>query len=264
LINALQSHRKKCLICGTIGIAAVQYPGGTTLYSLSHLGIDEQSRGGFRSNIGRGTPGMFLPLIIIDEVLMLTPWVANKVSLTLQSISGYERIQFGGKRILFVGDLLQLRPIVPDFSIPVVYRLITRLPYWGSFRKFQIQQPMGAPDPSWATFLLSVAKGKINEIEDWRELQRRSHVFVTKEISAAHDFFCDRLEPRGPFPFDCQWICATNKLVNRINHHLQQWTTQDARPFGIISAFTQLIKPLSNCPGLREAQQIDFIKKIVT
>jgi hypothetical protein len=75
-------------------------------------------------------------LIIIDEVSMLTPWVANKVSLTLQSISGYERIRFGGKRILFVGDLLQLPPIVPDFSMPVAYRLITRLPHQSSIRKF--------------------------------------------------------------------------------------------------------------------------------
>jgi hypothetical protein len=77
LINALQSHRKKGFICGTIGIAAVEYPGGTTLHSLFRLGIDEQSRGGFRSNIGRDTPlGRYIlasHLIIIDEVSMLTP-----------------------------------------------------------------------------------------------------------------------------------------------------------------------------------------------
>jgi Cdc6-like AAA superfamily ATPase len=41
LINALQSQRDKCLICRTTGIAAVQYPGGTTLHSLFCLGIDE-------------------------------------------------------------------------------------------------------------------------------------------------------------------------------------------------------------------------------
>jgi hypothetical protein len=37
LINALQSHRKQCLICGTTGIAAVQYPDGMTLHSLFAL-----------------------------------------------------------------------------------------------------------------------------------------------------------------------------------------------------------------------------------
>jgi MoxR-like ATPase len=77
LINALQSHRKKCLICGTTGIAIVQYPSGTTLHSLFRLGIDEQSRGSFCSNMGRGPPLaryiLAADLIIIDEVSMLTP-----------------------------------------------------------------------------------------------------------------------------------------------------------------------------------------------
>jgi hypothetical protein len=79
---------------------------------------------------------------------------------------------------------------------------------------------MRASDPSWAIFLLSVAKGKTNKIQDWRELQRRFHVSVTKDISTAHDFFYDGLEPHDPFPFDRQWICATSKLVHQINHHL--------------------------------------------
>jgi hypothetical protein len=56
LINALHLRGKKCLICGATAIAAVQYPGGTTLRSLFHLGIDEHSTSGFRSNIGRDTP----------------------------------------------------------------------------------------------------------------------------------------------------------------------------------------------------------------
>jgi hypothetical protein len=79
---------------------------------------------------------------------------------------------------------------------------------------------MRAPDPSCAPFFFSVAKGKTNEIQNWRELQRRFHVFVTKEISAAHDLFCDGLEPRDPFSLDRQWICATNKPVNQTKHHL--------------------------------------------
>jgi hypothetical protein len=97
------------LICGTTGIAAVQYLGGTTLHSLSRLGIDEQSRGvsvQISDTVLRWPDISADDLIIIDEVSMLTPWVANRVSLALQSMYGYERIQFGGKRILFVGDLL--------------------------------------------------------------------------------------------------------------------------------------------------------------
>jgi citrate lyase alpha subunit len=52
--------------------------------------------------------------------------------------------------------------------------------------------------------------------------------------------------------------------VNQISHHSQQWTTQEAQSFGIVSAVTELIKPLPNCPRLSEVQQIDFIEKIDT
>jgi hypothetical protein len=88
-------------------------------------------------------------------------------------------------------------------------------------RNFQAQHPMGAPDPSWPTFSLSVAKGKTHAIQDWTELNNCFHVLGTKDIGIAHDFFCDRLEPRDPFPHDRQWICVTNKLVNQNNLHLQ-------------------------------------------
>jgi hypothetical protein len=57
LIKTLQSHGEKCLICGTTAIAALQYPGKTTLGSFSRLGIDQQFAGSLRSNIGRGASG---------------------------------------------------------------------------------------------------------------------------------------------------------------------------------------------------------------
>jgi hypothetical protein len=91
LINGFQCHCKKCLIYRTTGTTTVQYSGGTIVHSLVRLGIGEQSRGGFHSNIGRNIPLaryiLAADLIIIDEVLTLTPWVVNRVSLTLRSIS---------------------------------------------------------------------------------------------------------------------------------------------------------------------------------
>jgi hypothetical protein len=50
--------------------------------------------------------------------------------------------------------------------------------------------------------------------------------------------------------------------VNQVNHDLQDWRSQKAHILDIVSAFTQLINPLSNCPGLSETQQIDFIERI--
>jgi hypothetical protein len=96
LINALQVCGKSCLICSTTGIAPVQYRGGTTLHSLFRLEIDEQSTRSFCSNIGRGTLLaryiLAADLIIVDEVSLLSPLVANRVSMTLQSISANNQI----------------------------------------------------------------------------------------------------------------------------------------------------------------------------
>jgi GTPase SAR1 family protein len=141
LIKELQStYRKNCLICATTGIAAVQYPGGTTIHSLFRLGIDEEVQGSFRCNIGRNRIEarhlLRADLIIIDEVSMLTPWVANRVSVTLQSISVHSTRLFGGKTLFFVGDLFQIPPVVKNFSMPVVYRLITHSADWSLMKNF--------------------------------------------------------------------------------------------------------------------------------
>jgi hypothetical protein len=141
---------------------------------------------------------------------------------------------------------------------------MTRLPYWSSIRKFQLEEPIRARDLAWAAFLLSIAKGKAHDIQNWRELRTRFHVIVTGKIDVARDCLCSELEPDDPFPLDRQWICATNKLVNQVNHDLQEWRSQRAEYFGVVSAFTELIKSLCNCPGLPEAQQLEFIEMLDT
>jgi hypothetical protein len=67
---------------------------------LFRLGIDEESSRGFRSNIGRGTfhaeDNLAADLIVIKDGSMLTPWLANRVSMTIQSISPQGEMDFGG------------------------------------------------------------------------------------------------------------------------------------------------------------------------
>jgi hypothetical protein len=50
--------------------------------------------------------------------------------------------------------------------------------------------------------------------------------------------------------------------VNRVSHDLQECRSQEAHPFGVVFALTELIKSSSNCPGLSEAQQLEFIEMI--
>jgi hypothetical protein len=143
LIRRLQSLGKRCLICGTPGIAAAEYPGGITLHSLFRLGIEEEFAGSFRSDIGRRTfqakSILDAALIIIDAVSMFTPWAENRVSTTLQSISVQDRMESGGMMVASVGNLLQLLSVIQNFPMPVVYRLIPRFPCRPFIRKFQLE-----------------------------------------------------------------------------------------------------------------------------
>jgi hypothetical protein len=114
-----------------------------------------------------------------------------------------------------------ITPLVPKFSMPVADRFMTRFPYWPSIRKFRRQLPMRAPDPLWAAFLLSIAKDQSCEIQDWRELRKAFGVTVTKDVEVTQAFFCSGVKPCDRL--GCQWIGATNKLENYVNHELQSW-----------------------------------------
>jgi hypothetical protein len=89
--SELQRRHIYCLVSATIGIAAVQYSRGQTVHSFFSFGIDERQNTSFASHIRRGTTRTaYLPLarlLVIDEVSMLTPWTAPRVSLALEWIA---------------------------------------------------------------------------------------------------------------------------------------------------------------------------------
>jgi hypothetical protein len=229
------------------------------------MGIDEVNRGPFVSPIGRRTPHAIhilrADLIIVDEVSMLTPWVANKVSKILQWI-GDEALEFGGMKFLFVGDLLQLPPVVPGFAMPVVQRLITRLRCWPDIRKFRLGRPMRATDPHWNELLEILAKGEQDSLPTWTGL-RQFGVTVTDDTEAAFRFFCAGVVAAQPFPLDRQWISPTNRLATEINRKVHEWRRSGgARVLGICHARSELSEPVRPGHGLSLQHQMDYIEDV--
>jgi hypothetical protein len=175
--------------------------------------MDDQPGSGFKSGVGQGSIHaaclLAADLIIIDEISMLTPWVANRVSMTLQSIADTltNRLSpFGGKNVLFVGDFRQLPPVVPNVSLPVMQRLIIRTGFRLLMHRFRLERPMRSEDADWVAFLLSVARGQPAGFTDWRDLSNAFGVTITTDIDSAMEFFRDGLTPRDPFPLDRLWI----------------------------------------------------------
>ena len=114
--------RKKYIVLAPTGIAAVNV-GGQTLHSFFKiplkplLPIDpEFAVGRLRNRLkySKQTIKLIreLELIIIDEISMVRADVIDFIDKVLRVYSGNMREPFGGKQMLFVGDVFQLEPVV--------------------------------------------------------------------------------------------------------------------------------------------------------
>ena len=133
LRHIIQQTHKKAVIVAPTGIAAIN-AGGVTLHSLFQLPFgtfipQNQTNNSFHafkvndpSSIMRNmhmneTKRKLireLELLIIDEVSMLRADLLDAIDTVLRSIRSKQHIPFGGVQVLFIGDLLQLPPVVKD------------------------------------------------------------------------------------------------------------------------------------------------------
>lgn len=233
LINILRKHGYKVLVTGTTGIAATQYEHGMTCHSLFKLKIEQSIKGNeFICNIGYGTHRakelLKSNLIIIDEISMLTIETAQSIDYTLRSLVGFhinnnqnldEIPPFGGKNILFVGDLLQLPPVVVGSTSSVSNKLITKCPFWSSVQCFGLKEAVRCINTEWNSFLVEIGNGKSKKYETWFDLKKDFQLTITRDYKEAVNFFIEDIDIKEKFPIDRQWICATNSYVQKVNDY---------------------------------------------
>lgn len=125
---------KNSVIVAPTGIAAIN-AGGVTIHSLFQLPfgafVPENSVSSdpnasqrintpasifhnFQMNMAKRRVLQELELLIIDEVSMLRADVLDAIDMVLKHIRRRKNESFGGVQVLFIGDLLQLPPIVKD------------------------------------------------------------------------------------------------------------------------------------------------------
>jgi len=126
------STTKKTAVVAPTGVAAIN-AGGTTIHSffqlpftpfipdlksrheqskdmsdtyslLKNMRIDSEKRSLFRE----------LELLIIDEVSMVRCDILDAIDTILRHVRRKPFVPFGGVQVLFIGDLFQLPPVVPD------------------------------------------------------------------------------------------------------------------------------------------------------
>ena len=134
LKHIIQHTYKNTIIAAPTGIAAIN-AGGVTIHSLFQLPFgafipDRNANANFTANSRINTPqSLFkqlqlnsnkrkllqeMELLIIDEVSMLRADLLDAIDTVLRGVRRKNQFPFGGVQVLFIGDLLQLPPVVKD------------------------------------------------------------------------------------------------------------------------------------------------------
>ncbi len=134
LHEIIRSTHKNTIVAAPTGIAAIN-AGGVTLHSLfqlpfgtyipdnillndanitSSLTTPKSLLSKFQMNKAKRNMIREMDLLIIDEVSMLRADLLDAIDTILKHIKRRRDLPFGGVQVLFIGDLLQLPPVVKD------------------------------------------------------------------------------------------------------------------------------------------------------
>ena len=140
--------KKKYVVLAPTGIAAIN-AGGVTLHSFFKLPFRPMLPDDPDLSLSHGRIFEFfkypkekrkiiaeVDLIIIDEISMVRADIIDWVDRILRVYSGNMRLPFGGKQLLFVGDVFQLEPVVPSDQKEIL-SLFYASPFFFSARVFK-------------------------------------------------------------------------------------------------------------------------------
>ncbi len=143
-----ENTKKKHVVLAPTGVAAIN-AGGVTLHSFFKLPFrpmlpddpDLSLQSGkifdfFKYKKAHKKIIQEVELIIIDEISMVRADTIDCIDRILRVYSGNMRQPFGGKQILFVGDIFQLEPVVPNEQKEII-NLFYNNPFFFSAGVFQ-------------------------------------------------------------------------------------------------------------------------------
>lgn len=271
LKNIVKNTHKQVVIVAPTGIAALN-AGGVTIHSLfqlppscyapevrfntqeipfaimpfSKIPKETAKMNGAKRQLLRS-----MELLVIDEVSMLRADLLDAIDVELRYIRHCRYLPFGGVQILFIGDMLQLPPVVKQEEWDFLKQFYKGMYFFDSLA-LRGNQP------------ITLELEKIYRQSDFRFIEilgnLRDNKFVQKDINELNKHYIPDFEAPKKQPFI--FLTTHNRKADAINDtKLRKLKTQsEFFEADIIGNFPENIYPISPKLELRAGAQIMFIK----
>lgn len=187
--------------------------------------------------------------IIIDEISMVRADMMDNIDYFLR-INCENPAPFGGKQIVFFGDLFQLPPIVNNQE-QMYFNLYYESPYFFSatvFKEFQIEpfELRKVYRQDNIAFIKLLDRVRTNRI-DWDDINTLNERHLPKEVTTDDSYIT---------------LSTVNSIVNQINsRRLRELQTQEMTYLGTVEGnFSERTFPTDLVLKLREGAQVMFVK----
>lgn len=177
----------KIALTSTTGVSAINIE-GVTIHSWSGLGYGDKSaqeiirkmRGAYKFTMIERLRSN--AIIVIDEVSMLHGSLLDKIDMIFRSLLKVDK-PFGGKQMIFSGDVLQLPPVEPDKEIDDKVDYFFKSDVWKEILPtmciVELNKAFRHPDKDWHSMLTRI-RYAVTHDDDHMKLKER--VFSEEKI----------------------------------------------------------------------------------
>ncbi len=254
--------KKRYVVLAPTGVAAIN-AGGSTIHSFFKMPFRPMLPDDPDLSTGNGRIYEFfkyrkehrkliekLELIIIDEISMVRADMIDFIDRVLRVYSGNKRLPFGGKQLLFVGDVFQLEPVVPRDSKEILSRFYPS-PFFFDARVFR------------EIHLVSVELKKVYRQSDPIFINLLDKIRINDATTHNLDILNSRYEPSAQPQAEFSITLASRRdTVDHINHQrLLEINEEEFHFCGAIKGdFPDSSLPTQKELILKKGAQIIFIK----
>ena len=272
LRNIVQNTHKNTVIVAPTGIAALN-AGGVTIHSMFQMpfgafvptanlqGIEsvrfqvhtlqQLPKEIVKLSSVKRTVIRQMELLIIDEVSMLRADLLDAIDTILKHIRRRRQDPFGGVQVLFIGDMLQLPPIVKEEEWQYLSRFYKSL-YFFDAQVFEYQKP------------IVIELGKIYRQSDFQFVSilnnLRNNIFTKEDLQVLNSYYKPNFERAEQDSYI--FITTHNRKADAINSEELQKLESETYTYtpDIRLEFPENLYPIEFSMDLKEGAQVMFIK----